>query len=461
MMKIRRGAAPGVWGPGVWGPRYPRDTPSTLAQLMSLYIVVAVGRIGDLVPGLHQIPLAKFVAALAIVSWIRTRKASFPLTWMSVPPARMAIAVMGITTVSILWSVLRSASFGVITGTVLSVIVTLILVVEAASGWASVKTILRGVVYASIVLAVTAFTSKQYERAGFSSSYDPNDFAFVFVGLLPIAITFGIVSRKIKRLAYFGIACVMILATLLTESRGGFLGLIFDVVAMTFLLPFTRSGRLQFRASRSGVIARATLLVLVGIVVWYSIPQGARARLGTVTELGSDYNADISQGGRLAIWSRNLPLVFYRPWGYGAGAFDAVDGLFAGGRYRAPHNTLLQALIELGIPGCILFISTIVSSLRYLRVPRDRERDDTRIATRDEPRAFARALAIGLLGLCLCAFFLSQLFSNVIWSFVTLSCAVGMVRRLPTTTTPCLSAPEHLQSHSGDLVIVAASKSHQ
>ena len=432
MMKIPHGVADGAGD--LADPGEQSDTPNTLARLMGLYIVVAVGKVGDLVPALHHIPLAKLVAAVAIIFWFRTRKSSATTRWMSIPPARWTIAMMSLSTLSILYSVLRSASFGVITGTVLAVMVTLPLVIKAARSWAAVKTILRGAVYASIVLAVTAFTSRQYDRAGFTGSYDPNDFAFVLVGLLPVVTTFGIVSGKLKRLAYFGVACAVMVAVLLTQSRGGFFGLIFDVVAMTFLLPFTRRGQLQFRASRSAIITRAAMLVIVGIVIWGSIPQGARERLGTVTELGSDYNSNISQGGRLAIWSRNLPLVLNRPWGYGAGAFGAVDGLFAGGQYRAPHNTLLQALVELGIPGFILFIAAVVSSLRYLRIPQDRWAVVAPNPTQDEPRAFAIALAIGLLSLCLSGFFLSQLYANVIWSFVTLSCAVGIVRRLPAKT---------------------------
>jgi O-antigen ligase len=414
------------------------NAPDMLARLMGLYIVVAVGRVGDLVPWLHEIPLAKLVAAVAIIAAVRNRTASAAATWKSVPPAKLTSALMGITILSILWSYLRSASFGIIIGTALAVIVTMLLVIRASRSWAAVKTILLGTVFASIVLVATVFTSKINDaggyRAGYSSSYDPNDFAFVLIGLLPLVVTFGIVSRGVKRLLYFAIASLVAVCILLTQSRGGFIGLIVDVVAMTFLLPVARRGQLQFRASTRGVIARAILLALIGAVIWQSLPGPARARLGTITELGSDYNSKVAEGGRLAIWSRNLPLIMNRPWGYGAGSFEAVDGRLAGGQYRAPHNTLLQVLIELGVPGFLLFIAVIVSSFRYLHVPQHSDRDKATIAD-DEPRAFARGLAVGWLGLCLTGFFLSQLYSNVLWTFVTLSCAVGIVLRHPTSTS--------------------------
>ncbi len=187
------------------------SNPATLTRLMGAYIVVAVGRVGDFLPWLHEIPLAKVVVVLAIMAAFRLRKDRISATWKSIPPARLSIFVMGLIAVSILFSVLRSATFGIITGTVLAVVITLILTIQASRNWTSVKTILHGAVFASVVLVATLLTSKINDaggaRAGYSNSYDPNDFAFVLVGLLPLVITFGIIFRGWRRLLYFGIAC--------------------------------------------------------------------------------------------------------------------------------------------------------------------------------------------------------------------------------------------------------------
>ncbi len=398
---------------------------------MSAYIVLAVGRVSELVPGLHQIPLVKVVFVLAIISAMRHREDLASATWKSVPPAKLTVFLTGIITVSISFSVLRSATFGLITNWVTLVAATLILSIKASRGWPSVKTMLHGTVFTALILTIAAFTTNEAGRAGYSSNYDPNDFAFVMVGLLPLVVTFGTISRGKKRLLYFGTAFFLALAILFTQSRGGFLGLIFDIIAMTFLLPVAWRGQLQFRTSKSQVIARVVLLALIGVVGWQSLPGPARDRLESITSLGSDYNAN-SDTGRIAIWSRNLPYVLHRPWGYGAGTFETVDGLFGGGRYQAPHNTYLQALVELGVAGFVLFIAVIVSSLRYLYVPADTEPENHRVTAPDEPRAFARALAVGLIGLCISGIFLSELYAFVYWTFVSLSCAVGIVRRMPS-----------------------------
>ena len=398
-----------------------------LPRLLATYFVLAVGRLSELVPWLSQIPLVKLVFVLTIISAMRHRKELASGTWKSIPPAKLTFLLMGTITVSILFSVLRSATFSLITNFVTLVVITLILTIKASSGWTSVKTMLHGTVLAALILIFGAFSTSEAGRAGYSSNYDPNDFAFVMVGLFPLVVTFGVISRGAKRLLYFSLALLLVLAILLTQSRGGVLGLIFDIIAMTFLLPIAWRGRLHFSPSKSKIIARVVLLVVIGVACWQSLPGTARDRLSTITALGSDYNA--GEQGRLGIWNRNLPLVLQRPWGYGAGSFETVDWLFAGGQYRAPHNTFLQALVELGVQGFALFIAVLVSTLRYLYVPGNSEPEKDSAAAPDEPRAFARALAIGLIALCIGGFFLSHLYTLVFWTFVSLSCAVGVVRR--------------------------------
>jgi hypothetical protein len=429
------------------------NSPTALPRLLAAFIVVAVGRVGDFVPGLSQIPLAKLIVILAIIAAVRLRADPSSISWKSLPSAKLTFFLMSIVTVSILFSVLRSATFEIIKSTVLAVVIIFLLTIKATRGWAPVKTILNGAVFASIILVATVFTSQVTDhygaRAGYSRSYDPNDFAYVLLGFLPLVITFGIVSKGVKRLLYVGTACAMTAAVLLTQSRGGFLGLIFEIIAMTFALPVAWRGQLQFHTSRPRILARVVLLAIVGVIGWQSLPEGTRDRLASVAELGSDYNANASDSGpsagRLAIWAHNLPLALNRPWGYGAGAFETVDGRFGGGRFRAPHNTFLQALIELGVLGFALFLAVIFSSLRWLHVPTTMRPEHLALPL-DEPRAFSRALGIGLVGLCITGFFLSELYANVFWTLVTLSCAVGIVRRMPIgarDASPAVRANAH------------------
>lgn len=399
-------------------------TAGTLAALTFLYIVVVVGRIGDIVPALSALPLAKIVAGIAIVIALRNREALAQTAVWSRAPARLTITLMLLATVSMLFSVLHAGTLGVITGTVLSVSIGLVLMIKAARNWAATRLLLFGCVVSAIVLATAAVITSYAGRAGDTRSLDPNDFAFVLGGLLPIVITFAVVSSGVKRLSYFGVAIWVILMILLTQSRGGLLALVVEVLVLISVVPTRRRGQLLFGRRSAAFAARALVLVILSTLTWQTLPQTTRSRLATITSLSSDYNTNLRGDGRFAIWMQTLPLSLHRPWGYGAGTFDTANGLFAGGRYRAPHNMFLQALIELGFPGLLLLIATIVSSVRYVaRAFGNRAELSDHEAV--ERRAFAGGILASLLGLCVSGFFLSELYSEAFWALIALTCVVG------------------------------------
>lgn len=401
-----------------------RSSPA-LAWIMAAYIVVVVGRIESLFGSFHTLHLARIVAAIAIIAALRHRRELAATAVLSLRPAKFMLIFMALVTSSIVFSALRSGTLGVIEGTVFSVTIATVLIVKTARTWQDVRVMLLGFVVSAVVLAAAAMTTSLRGRAGFTSAYDPNDFAYVLVTLLPVVVTFTAVSRGFARLAYAAVSVWVILTILHTESRGGLLGLLVVLPLLIVLLPKNRRGRLELRPTARRTAGRALAMVVVGAMIWSALPSVTRARLATITSLSSDYNANISGGGRLTIWTQTLPLSLHRPWGWGAASFTAVDGLYAKGRYRAPHNMFLQALIELGFEGLLLFLIIIGSTFRILS-------RGARIDPQGEPNtdalersAFARALMVGLCGACVSGFFLSELYSQVLWVLVALACVVG------------------------------------
>ncbi len=404
-----------------------------LAVLTFLYIVVVVGRIGDIVPALSAVPLAKIVAAAAIIVALRNRDALARTRVWSLAPARLTVVFMLLATVSMLFSVLHSGTLGVISGTVLSVSIGLVLMIKAARNWSAVRLLLFGCVVSAVVLAIAASVTSYAGRAGDIRSLDPNEFAFVLDGLLPVIVIFAVVSLGTKRLCYVGVAIWVTLTILLTQSRGGLLALLVEVLVLMFVVPVRQRDHLSFERPRTTIAARVLVLAIAGALIWHALPQTTRSRLSTITSLSSDYNANLNGDSRLAIWTQTLPLALHRPWGYGAGTFDTVNGLFAGGRYRAPHNMFLQALIELGVPGLVLLIAAIVSGVRRLACE-SRSQTETEQPSPEttEKRAFARAMVASLLGLCVSGFFLSELYSEAFWTMIALTCLVGREPDVPT-----------------------------
>jgi O-antigen ligase len=169
-------------------------------------------------------------------------------------------------------------------------------------------------------------------------------------------------------------------------------------------------------------------VVCIGAVIWPNLPLETRARLATVTSLGSDYNLDSTErNGRTSLWQRNFLAVLGRPIGFGADTFPMVD-LRNGGRFRAPHNSYLQMLVELGFVGFALFLRAYIIPWRMLQAARQTLLAATPNAERDELLVFARMLQAGLLGNAVAGFFLSMAYSILLWTLLAVAaCCSSLV----------------------------------
>lgn len=394
------------------------EHPGALATLLAVYIAVVVGRVGDLLH-LEGVPLAKIFAGFALIAALSNVKSLSSVRIRDIRLGRLMLVLMAWTTLSLVFSIWKSTTLGVITHTVIATTISSILIIKCSVRWSAVRRLLSGTVGATLALSIAALVTHFAGRAGHNNDYDPNDFAYVLVGLLPCVCAFITVSSGWRRAVFAGIALWATFAILLTQSRGGLLGLTVDVLALTLFFPSIRRGSAPATPSRGERLARILMVCLLGLAIWHELPAAARARLETITTADQGYNVT-SRGGRVQIWERDLPLILKRPWGYGADTFAAVDGIYGGGTYKAPHNTFLQALIELGLPGFLIFSWLLVvyfSQVRKLAVP---------VQGRwSEPAVFARALGISQIGLCVSGFFLTELYANEFWLTVALLCAIA------------------------------------
>ena len=73
-------------------------------------------------------------------------------------------------------------------------------------------------------------------RAYASSTYDPNDVSMIMVCALPLAAFAAVALRGIGRILAAAAAVVYVLATIMTLSRGGFIGLIVVSLLLLFRL---------------------------------------------------------------------------------------------------------------------------------------------------------------------------------------------------------------------------------
>src|SRR3990167_10540327 len=174
---------------------------------------------------------------------------------------------------------------------------------------------------------------------------DPHMFAF-FLGMsFPLALAFALEKDSQKRAAWIACAGLIFVADLLTFSRGGYVGLIFGLMA--FLIPLAWQSFWWRRHFFK--ISALCIIVLIGI---FMSPIGARL----FSSFSQDDNSNVE---RLRLWQEASVFISERPWlGTGLGNYPLLVKPSA--LYREPiyaHNLFLDIALETGLIGLFLFVS--------------------------------------------------------------------------------------------------------
>jgi O-antigen ligase len=197
---------------------------------------------------------------------------------------------------------------------------------------------------------------------------------------------------------------VVVLALLLTFSRGAFFG--FIVVNLIYL--FSR------RHAKTLLLAAAAVpvaLVMMPGAIWYRLQMG----------FGGGANA-ISAGRVDDIWLPLLPEVLNSPiWGQGLGSIMWSDAMVAERIHFVahPHNAYLQALMDTGLVGLALVLGFWIFVWRGFRKLAGEERLHL------EVRGLFEGAAAGLLAFLIAGFAGSSLFPVPAQAFLWL--AVGLM----------------------------------
>lgn len=189
---------------------------------------------------------------------------------------------------------------------------------------------------------------------------DPHMFA-LYMGLaLPLALGFAILADTPQRKLFFYSAFFLIvIADLLSFSRGAYLGLGFGAL-LTGALLLRRAKRV-----RTHIFIAAAFSGLLGM---FLADTPVQQRL-----LSSFSLSDGSNQGRVALWSEATEHISERPFlGYGIGNYPLTVKPTA--EYREPiyaHNLFLDIATETGIVGAVLFFLAFLSSFLWLLKTRE------------------------------------------------------------------------------------------
>jgi O-antigen ligase len=410
-------------------PRQIEEQPNAAARWLAVYAVVSVGRLPELIPFAHSLPLAKFAFAIVLIAAFKGRGGVSTVRLWSIDLARTVAAFTVLVIASLLFSVWITNSFTFITGPFVTLVLGFFVAVKMLTRWCDIRTVLKAFVVAGVILATEALVGYSGGRAVVESSYDTNDLAYVLMGVLPVALAFGVIKSGAARVFWYCIATFIAIAGLLTQSRGGLLALA-AIVVLLVLKPLRKPVAAMRPRFFGGVLPRALLAAFLSVTAWTQLPADAQHRLGLLISLKDDYNTNLSEeGGRYAIWKRNVIAGLKRPIGYGAETFEFVD-YKSGGRYKAAHNSVIEIFVELGVVGLALWLRLWFLSWRSLAPPAAAvSASETAVAEqqRREQVVMAQALRLSLTALFIAGFFLSQAYSLILWQLFAVCAAIGVL----------------------------------
>ena len=224
---------------------------------------------------------------------------------------------------------------------------------------------------------------------------DENDFALSMCMILPFTLmTTSVVTSWWGRLLCFATGIMCVAAVVVSDSRGGFVGL----VVTSGMMVVMHRRRVRFLAM--GAIAAVCLAIAAPSTYW--------DEMSTITEEGG------TREDRMELWEIAASVYRDNPI-FGVGPnninwvlndyqeFDSDESRAFGG--RAVHSLYYTLLPELGTVGALLFLGLLYHNSRDLgRVIKARRREsDVQLD------AYARATACSLTAYLVCGLFLSVL----------------------------------------------------
>ena len=241
---------------------------------------------------------------------------------------------------------------------------------------------------------------------------------------VPIAVYWVLNSpRKIWKLIFAACLPVLLVGIVLTESRGGFVALIFIM-----FVAYIR------RPSIKLTIAGFLMVIMVGILT----PANYWERMQTLVEGESGQNASLS--GRKQLLITGVNMFFQNPiLGVGSGNFSPIfiemnshQGLHGssgrhegietgGGKAIVAHNLYLEFFAENGFVGGILLLFIFMISLRHLAAY------DHVTSVLKQQFGLGFLVALALTGMLFAGLFLSQGKNSVLWFLIGLGLAAGQL----------------------------------
>ena len=396
-----------------------------------LLLLVYIGRINEVIPGMGAFPIAKVFYGLCAISFLMSSQRNSMSEYLRMPVFRKVLLLLGVAAVSMLFSIYPGGSLNLLTHAIFNNLLIMVLLIVVV-GKDDLPMIGWGVAWSLLSLEIGAFLNRgemvEEGRVGVGS-LDPNDLAFVLVSFLPLIYFLRKRENGFPKLLLTSILILGLFAIVYTKSRGGVVGLAAIVALICYLE--TRS-----------VVKALALIVVSALLFLFLSPSSLLERFAPHEEESVDYNVSIQKGGvssgRTEIWKRGISIMLDNPiLGTGPGTFEIAEGSLhtdaatgLSGKWSAAHNSFIQTGSDMGVLALIIFILMIKDSIVALKSPAHRGNDDDQ-AVPDSLAWLANGTLVGIVGYSVSGFFLSQAYSSVLYILIGLAMLYGYHREEP------------------------------
>lgn len=205
--------------------------------------------------------------------------------------------------------------------------------------------------------AIDLYQKGEFKTEGYRVSVDfggmfgnPNDLAMHLAIVTPLAVALGLSAKNLlSKTAYFGFAAAMIVGNMVTQSRGGFLGLM------------AAGSVLAWKLGRRKRLKAVMILLLFGTSFLAFAPSNYSVRIMSIFDTALDPVGSSNQ--RTELLKRSILVTLRNPQGIGIGNFPVV-----GQGNRQTHNSFTQVSSELGWLCFGAYLILLFSPFRKLRM---------------------------------------------------------------------------------------------
>lgn len=265
------------------------------------------------------------------------------------------------------------------------------------------------------IFAMRGFSFARYGLAGSPGWFhNSGEFALQMVVLFSMSLVLLLAFREQveKRLRWWvllflfpGTAALCVIGS---SSRGGQLALVAVILVIGLKSKY--------------FIRSSMILVLLSSLALYILPEEQLARFEVAGE-------DNTSESRLIHWEHAIDTIKHNPLGIGYKNWtDYYYTVYQPEKLEAIHNTVLEAFVELGWPGGILFLVMMITAfVMNIRTRREMLRINT--TEGNAVAALSAGVNLGLLGTLIAALFMSVLFYPMFWLAFALTSALRHVSK--------------------------------